>query len=58
MPKPSGKPTVAVKRPILEFPRSQGINGSDSQVEGFAVTYVSGAKGQLWVQQVTNRVTT
>jgi len=33
-----GKPTVAVKRPILEFLRGQGINGSDSQVGGLAVT--------------------
>jgi len=33
-----GKRTVAVKRPILEFPRSQGINSSDNQVGDFAVT--------------------
>ena len=30
-------PTVAVVRPIVEFLRGQGINGSDSQVGGFAV---------------------
>ena len=32
---------MAVVRSILEFPRGQGMNGSDSQVGGFAVTYVS-----------------
>jgi len=29
---------VAFVRPILEFPREQGMNGSESQVGGFAVT--------------------
>jgi len=32
---------VAVKRPILKFPRGQGSNGSDGLIGGFAVTYVS-----------------
>ena len=33
-----GKLTVAVKRTILEFPRDQGINGSDGLIGGFAFT--------------------
>ena len=36
-----GEPTVDVVRPILNFSQSQGTNGSDSQVGGFAVTQVS-----------------
>jgi len=46
-----GEPTVAVVRPILEFPRGQGMNGSDSQSRmlcGYLA--ISGAKGLLWVQ--------
>ena len=36
-----GEPTLAVVRPNLEFPGGQGINGNDSQVGCFAVSYVS-----------------
>jgi len=41
VPKPSsslGEPTVFIVRPILEFPRGQGMNISDGQVRGFAIT--------------------
>jgi len=53
-----GEPTVAVVRPILEFPRGQGMNRSDSKsrrLRGYLG--MSGAKGLLWVQWVTNCVT-
>ena len=53
-----GDPTVAVDRPILEFPRGQGRNGSDSQVGGFrGYLGISRVKEHLWVQWVTNCIT-
>ena len=52
-----GWASVAIVRPILEFPREQGMNGSDSHVGDFAVTYVSREpKDSFWVQWVTNCV--
>ena len=53
-----GESTVAVVRSMLEFPRWQGMNGCDSQVGGFVVTWVScELKDSFWVQWLTNCIT-